>query len=637
MAIPSLQPALSAAALAAGGIGIAALAFVSAGGYGALLTQRLWPNPSTALEGAVFSAALGYGMLSLLMVLGGVVGVWTRAGAWALLILGLLLSRPFLKLLRRFRLDQAFWTGPPAVLIFLGALWAFLLALAPVTYYDSLVYHFAMPAAYVQAHHWLSLKTLIYPAFPQNLEMLWTFGLLLANDTVANLISLTLAVLAVAATASFARRYLMPSAGPMAALLLAAMPAFLLLSSGGYVDVGLTCYAFLSFYALCVGMDTGRPLLFMLSGALAGLTLGIKYTGAIPAAVNGLLLLFSKDHCHSGFRRRNALLLYSATALLVFSPWLIKNTLYVGNPVFPFFFRWGNPKLSPWVQNAAAGYFLQGLAEYHPRSLIGLLRLPWDIAVKSLPFGGGMDVLGDYGWAPFVAIIPFLIKGRGHSWITRRLGAYAVLSVLPWALTRPVLRFLLPVSPVLALLAAIAWTEGVQSCAPAVQSLCRVGLGALLVFGYVVFFNITGVIGQFPVALGLQDRDDYLSRKLNYYPAARFINHLPQATGVFVLGDQRGYYYNKPVSVSPIFNLNPFVQWANASSSPQDLANRLGQEGITHVIVNRAEMKRLEPYKAFEFSPKGRSTWDAWRANWTKTIYQDNACEVLELRTGVEP
>jgi 4-amino-4-deoxy-L-arabinose transferase-like glycosyltransferase len=454
MALSAIQTALNAALRAASGAALAALTFACAGGYGIRLIKTLWPGRKEPLEEILFSSALGYGLLSLLMALAGVFGGWTRPGAWVILSAGVALSWPFVKTLISLTPDRTFWRGPAAFLILLCALWAFLIALAPVTYYDSLVYHFALPAAYAQAGHWLGLKELIYSAFPQNLEMLWTFGLLLGHDGVANLISLLLTAMAVAAAASFAQRYLTQREGRFAALLLAAMPALLLLSSGGYVDGGLTLYAFLSFYALCVWRESGQRPTLILSGLFAGLAMGAKYTGGIPFAAGGILTLWTGRRQPAAAAKNT--LVYGVSAVLTMSPWFIKNWVYVGNPFFPFFYAWGNPRLSPWVQQAAAGYF-RGVAEYAPRSLGSLLQLPWDIAFRSVRFGRGMDILGDYGWAPFVFLTPCLFFCRKRPAIARILLAYAALFFIPWALSRPVLRFLLPLAPVLALLSAVAF------------------------------------------------------------------------------------------------------------------------------------------------------------------------------------
>jgi len=621
--MPALRTALTSTLLAV-------LAFVSAGGYGVQLTRRLAFEPWTPLEEMIFAAASGYGVLSLLMMAAGAANAWTPIGAWLVLAGGLALAIPFLRLLRSLVPRENLHGWRSLLVIALCALWAYLLALAPVTYYDSLVYHFAIPAAYVQAHHWLSLKELIYPAFPQNLEMLWTLGLLLNGDTVANLMSLTLSLLTVAAAGAFALRWLTRRESRLAILFLAVMPAMLLLSSGGYVDNGLTCYVFLSFYALCFWWEAGRRSMLLLAGLLGGLAMGVKYTGGIPFAAGGVLVL-CRDHRRLSLSLKN-LFLYGGAGILLWSPWLIKNTLCVGNPFFPFLYQWGNPKLSPWVQEAAAGYF-RGLAEYQPCGLMGFIRLPLDIVIRSMRFGGGMDILGDYGWAPFVFLVPCLMFCRkALPPIARLMVAFAALYFVPWAFTRPVLRFLLPLAPVLSILAAAAWMRVFQRGHGTARRLATGVLTVFILCGFGFFFLVEGMIQPFPAALGLESRGHYLTRQLNYYAAAQFVNGLPENSLVFVVGDQRGYYYNRRVMVSPVFNQNPLVAWANEASSPQDLAARLKARRITHILINRSEGARLEKsYNLFPFTAAGRLNWDRLQSGLTRLLYHDAHCDVLAL------
>src|SRR5205823_1339685 len=144
-----------------------------------------------------------------------------------------------------------------------------------------------LPAAYIQTGRWLPLPHLIYSSFPQTLEMLWTLGLLIGDDIVPNLLAWTLAALLVATVIAFARRFFELKVGVMAAALLVLMPAFLLLSSGGYVDIGLTLYGFLALYAACLWTGQDETPVLVLSGLLAGWAIGIKYTGGITAALVG--------------------------------------------------------------------------------------------------------------------------------------------------------------------------------------------------------------------------------------------------------------------------------------------------------------------------------------------------------------
>jgi len=284
------------------------------------------------------------------------------------------------------------------------------------------------------------------------------------------------------------------------------------------------------------------------------------------------------------------------------------------------------------VQEAAAGYF-RGVAEYTPRSLGSLLRLPWDIAFRSVRFGRGMDILGDYGWAPFVFLIPCLpFCRKSLPPIARVMIAFVALFFAPWAFTRPVLRFLLPLAPVLSILSAAAWTRTIQKRSRLAQRLATGMLVILISCGFGFFFLVEGIIQPFPAALGIESRDHYLTRQLNYYAAARFVNGLPENSLVFIVGDQRGYYYNRRVMVSPVFNQNPLVAWANEASSVQDLAAHLKARHITHILINRTEWARLnKSYDLFPFTTIGKRNWDSLQSGLARILYHDAHCDVLAL------
>ena len=180
-------------------------------------------------------------------------------------------------------------------------------------------------------------------------------------------------------------------------------------------------FSFLSFYALCLwaGNSRGQWIYSRSRGFFAGCAIGCKYTGAIPLAI-GLLFLWMKHRAEPLSRLLRSELIYAATALFVFSPWLLKNIIYFGNPVFPFFYSWSIKRVESMDREGAAGIFSRFNGISTPRSADGiLLTLIWDTAVHGLDFGGGMDVLGDLGWAPLFAFLPAV-------WLARKKPPMAV-------------------------------------------------------------------------------------------------------------------------------------------------------------------------------------------------------------------
>jgi len=322
--------------------------------------------------------------------------------------------------------------------------------------------------------------------------------------------------------------------------------------------VGLALYTFLSLYGLFLWRHDRHPAWLVMAGLFGGWSVGVKYTGGIALAAGALLI--AGNYRLSDWRPLfKALAQYGIPAVLILAPWLIKNIVYVGNPVFPFFYKWGAARLNPWVGHAAAGYFA-GLSEYQARPLWALPGLLLQAAAHGMHFGGGMDVLGDFGWAPLIAFLPALALKSARSAPVRWLLVYAGLFFIPWGMTRPVLRFMMPLAPVLALLSAHALMTGTERAGSLIRWLARAGVTAAVTSGLLIFMNIAGLLSSFSVISGLEDRDAYLSRKLDYYGAAQFINReLNDGQLALVVGDQRSYYYSRPVLVTPVFNSNPLA------------------------------------------------------------------------------
>lgn len=615
-------------------LGLAVMTTASAAGYGSWIASRLMPQASGSGERLIFSLGLGWLAVSLFMMGLGAVQAWSRAGAIAVIAGGLAIGW------KTFHWPASWTSGMvdrarrlprlPAVLLALSTGISIVMAFAPITYYDSLVYHLALPQAYRQAGGWVGWPDLIYSAFPQNMEMLWLLGLLLAQDPLVNLLGVSIAASLLGAVHAFGMRYVGRDSAWAGTALMAIMPAYLLLSSGGYVDLGLTFFSFLSFFAVCLWRDVPDRKTAALAGLLAGAAVGVKYTGGIPAVIGFLLIAF-RGHRSTWRANLPHLLVYGASCFLVFLPWMIKNLTYVGNPVFPFFYRWSLAHLNPWVGDAAAGYF-RGLAEYEPRPLGILGQLLWDIAMRGLEFGGGMDALGNFGWALLIVLLPGLWLCASRPPVLRLLGLYAVLFYIPWALTRPVLRFFIPAAPVVALLAGFAWSMGIEQAPAPFRRVGRSMAALMALSGLLIFGLIAQVTGLLQVPLGFQDRRSYLTHTIPYYAAARFVNTLPDNVLVYVVGDQRSYYYHRPVIVTPVFNRNPLADWANQASSAESLRERLRAHEVTHLLVVRTEFERLSrSYSIFPLDEQGRRNWRGLMERLARRVYVDAQAEVFEL------
>ncbi|MBL0058207.1 MAG: glycosyltransferase family 39 protein [Elusimicrobia bacterium] len=490
-----------------------------------------------------------------------------------------------------------------------GALLAgFLAALAPPTYYDSLVYHLALPLRYLQEGRIGFVPYNQYAHFPQNMELIFGWFLAAGSDVSTHLFNLLLAALTGGMVWAMGRR----NEGRRWDLLLyVTAPCVLLLSTESYVEMPMAFFTTLAVWGADRGLRDRNRAWFVLAGLAGGFSAGIKYTGVLtPAVLTALVALWPgrrsvRDRLLDG-------VCLGGAAFALFVPWMVKNYVFTGgNPVFPFL-----PSIFParnvyMFAESSRAYF-SVLAEYSGTSslLIDLLKMPFRLATDAQSFGGGFDVTGDLGWALPILLLPLSLlavrKERGF------LLAYAAAHIVIWASLRPVLRFLFPIFPLVCLLAGegvgLAWKE---IPAWARRTAALVG-GLFLISNGILFYIVEDVRGPLPVALGLVSRDEYLSRKLDYYPAMSFMEkELPPDANVLFVGDQRSYYCPRrhlaPMALLP----TPLRDWTEESADGPAFGRKLRALGFTHLFFNRREAKRLESYRVLDLTEHGRAVFES--------------------------
>jgi hypothetical protein len=461
----------------------------------------------------------------------------------------------------------------------------------------------------------------VFAHFPQNGEMLFSLALALGSDLLAQMLVWLATVLTVAWLLTFGRR--LTTAAPWAAVLVATHTAVLSLSSTTYVEPLVmlwTTGALLAFEASQEGRD--RPLL-LLSAACAGLALGTKYyAGLLCAAIVARLVW--RDRVKSA-------LLFSVVVGVLFAPWLVKNWLCVGNPVFPFLYRLFPATELGWTSDLASGYF-SVLTEYgHSRGFLRDLRdLPVLLFSNPLRFGGGMDVLGDLGWDLTLWLWPLGLWAAWKNRGPRGLAALTLLYAAGWFSTGVVLRFLTALAPALALLGAsgvAAWRE--KAGTPA-RALAATAAGVLILLHLFLFFYIHAVFGTERVLLALETRQEFLSRHLDYYPCAKFASEtLAPADAVLVVGEQRGYYLSAAHRPTTVHAPNLYVTRANDAESPAALAAALRADGFDYLLFVPHEADRLRSGVG-AFTERGTANWMGLEAG-LKTVFRGPACLVTAL------
>ncbi len=587
--------------------GVAALAImVPALLFGISLVEVTRFRKVTLRWRVLLGCAIGLGLLSLLTLLMGLAGFLGRS-LWvglliAMFVVGVLGSRHCLDkgerdevgdsdFLESSRYRLLWWAVVPFVTLALlaaahppGFLWA-----EEGFGYDVLEYHLEVPREFVDAGVISYLPHNVYGSFPAATEMLYMVAMIVHGKvqeagTIANMIHFFFGVLAVFAAWVTGREW-SRAAGTVAAVSVASAGWLFYLSGLAYVEnallfFGLTATGcFLRALRVdgqrCEG-EPGAMGWMLASGFCAGCACACKYTGVVFVLVPLLAsaLLFVRATLG---RRLRVCIVFCFSAMIPFAPWLIKNQVWTGNPVFPLansVFEgspggWGPEETAAWDQ----GHSLKEA----DRSLGRRLSLAW-----SHTFGDAAQRLG-----PVVLLVGLLgLVGRSRGRVDAALLMFLALQVLIWIFAthlfaRFAVVFLIPLSLMLA-------RSVCGASARRVGAICAiVAAGATWNAVFAVRLYASETAGPAPASL-------IYDSELPGFEYVGFVNDkLPPDAKVLFLGEAKAFYFKRPVGYCVTFNRNPFLAKLIGDDDGQDAREWFLDEGYTHLLVHYGELGRL--------------------------------------------
>lgn len=550
------------------------------------------------LEAIVFPTGLGLGLISFATFALGLVGLLTPVLFWVLLFVAAFLLRGDLRgVWRDVRALRFSCVGrfERALALFVGLSLAiaFLVTLTPPIAWDAQTYHLVEAKVALERGRIAAPPDIPYFSFPSLAEMLFLAAMLLKGDIAAQLIHFGFFLLLLGAVGAFAQRYFNARVAWLAIAILVAVPSLVLVSTWAYVDLTLAFYAFGAFCALAIAHEKGDWRWFALSGALAGLALGVKYTALIvPVALVILLCLW---------QRLRFAIVHVAFVVLFAAPWYLRNLVFTGNPVYPFFF--GGPN---WDVFRASWFsrFGTGLAN----APLQLLTAPWDATV----FGSEGALGYEATIGPLLLILlPFLLtqfslrdskpETRIPGFVFRGMLVFALVLYLFWLLgiaeskLLQQTRLLFPTFPLLALAAALAFDRLGDLDLPQFSLQRFMRLLVLLILGltglkYALAFAAHSPL---PYLAGAESRADFLAANLGEYNrAVQFINsQLPRESQVLALWEPRSYYLRRAVQPDAILDSFEHLLWQ--TRDPDAIALIWQRAGYTHVLLNRQGLNMM--------------------------------------------
>ncbi len=487
------------------------------------------------------------------------------------------------------------------VVITAMACWLLLGSISPPTDFDVREYHLQGPREWLQGGRICYLPHNVYTSFPFLSEMLSLAAMITAGDWYEGALTgkLLLAfyqIFSLLAVTSIALRWLGTRAAWISALIFLTTPWTLRISLIAYAEGALSCYLATAMLLSMIllervpGQRTAAA--WFVVGLLLGSAMASKYTGLLQVILPlGMLcggvwflrLRAIRDQVERRECQRQLVwssLLCGCGIVLTVGPWLFRNLIDTGNPVYPMAYgvfggaEWNSALEQRWQR-------AHGAPEHQ------LLRIPQhalDVSIRNTWVSPLLLALG----------VPGLLSSRRVRILPWLIGTVAWGFLMWWLLTHRIDRFWVPMIPLLSVLAAAGYEYVVSAGG-------RLTANAGLIAGSIwnIYFCTLSLVGFHPGLMDLQE-----ARQLAIRQDLQQLNRiLPENALVLLVGEAEVFDAEFPLLYNTVFDDSLFEQWfcvppeqPDESRRPlaatEEIAERLQRSGITHVLVNWGEILR---------------------------------------------
>ncbi|WP_426337228.1 ArnT family glycosyltransferase [Pseudoduganella sp. R-31] len=437
--------------------------------------------------------------------------------------------------------------------------------LCPPIVWDEVMYHLPHAQEWARSGRLTVNDWLRYPWFPYNANLLFAGAMIAYDDVMTHLISALMAWLTTVLVYVTGKRYAGQGVASIATLI------YLYLTRSLYdnamVDAAVTLFIFagcLVFYRW--QQQPQRRALLAMACFLLGVAVGIKYQALQLLPVPAIVLLVRT-------RSPRDWLIAAVALLLPCAYWYARNYVLTGDPVNPI------------------GGKLFGFSD-------------WNLGDFQHQFE---DLKRNEGWpvwfiwpallAPVIASVRRLPGVRAGSML-------AALSITLWLLSSHYPRYLMPLYPVLALLAAAVWywlfvavwkllargeTSKLQSKAVAVC--VALGLLAVLPGALKTVHRTWKLVSPTTAA-----REAVLQQRITGYPMLVYLREHPMGR-TYQFGLEDSIYYAPPRTGGDHFGPGRYRD--HADLPPADLAKALRRSGYASLLIHTVRWPGIETKPGF--------------------------------------
>ncbi len=530
--------------------------------------------------------------------------------------------------------------------IFYFSVMILLLCFCPPIARDALIHHLAIPKLWISHGGFYEMPWAEYSYYPMNLDLIYLIPLFWGNDTIPNFIHFGFALGTAAMIYCYLRRKFNTVAGLLGFLIFLSTPVISKLATMAYVDLGLVFFITVSVLSFLRWLEQNDPQCrwLVISAIAMGLALGTKYNAMVAWFFMTLAVVFisSRNTGRSGQALKHGLLFF-LISLAVFSPWLIKNAVLTGNPLYPLFpglfagaSSGGGIGSSTFVHAHASLFRSREI--FFGENLLEILSIPIRI------FFQGQDDSPKY----FDGVLtPLLILFVPFAFIRKEFKAEKLLFLLlasfviltAFLLDQIRIRYMLTAIPFLAVLSVVGIMNIYEWLGEKVITWRK--LGILTITGIVLVLlgmNVNYIqkyffkINPLPYIMNNETRDQFISRHDASYPAIMFINNNTPEDSIIrlILLAGRGYYLDRLYQEdrSKGMGLSAINEMVKHSDSNETFRKYINSLNVSHFLF-RNEL--FVPFVLEKFdSEKVRQLQRQINLN-LRIIYSDGRYVVFEV------
>jgi hypothetical protein len=484
------------------------------------------------------------------------------------------------------------------------------MASVPPVSRDDLVHHLAIPKLYLRHGGIFEIPYFSFTYYPMNLDLLYLIPLYFNNDILPKYIHFAFAIVTSLMMYRYLTRRINQEYALLGGLFYLSIPIIVSQSSIAYVDLGLVYFLYAALTYMFKWVEDDFKIKYLvISAVFCGLALGTKYNGLIGLLLLSLFVPLMYVRYHVGEHSYNLksigyLSIYVFIALIIFSPWMIRNIIWTGNPLYPLYQSVFNRETVSKEMSESDDLTKQP-PQMSPFLIRRLIYGESGLEIAIIPlrvFFQGIDNNPKYfdGRAnPFLALLPifafFGFRNQSRQIKTEKLlmlGFSVFFLLFACAQTDIRIRYFAPIFPPLTVLSMFGLHSLHQHILkqyfviskPVQQFIIYAIISIMLILNakYMVErFNYVQPMGYLK---GKVSRDEYIQKFRPEYAAMQYANRNLSSNskilGIY-LGN-RGYYSD----VDIVFSVDLLKQLAAKAHSPEEILENLQKRNITHLLIN---------------------------------------------------